>query len=173
LSTRRATVALTLVLVALLVAACGGGGSTSGSGTGGSTSSGGSSKAGAKPKGPEQVWAKEVEGVMRDFENSSAKSVAQIHTSTSQYLLEPTYARYAEELDQLGKNLEATDPPAACEQVHRRMVKLAHKVSDLMGVLAHGSELSPEEFFALVYQQTEKFGRVGRQLTDLTITPHC
>jgi hypothetical protein len=175
---RRSVVALTFVLAALLLSACGGGGSSTGGGSGGSSTSasGGDARAGAgggAAKTPEQVWAKEVEGVMRQFENASAHSVEAIHTSASQYLLEPTYAQYSDELAKLGKQLEATKPPAACVQVQDRMGVLSRKVSDLMGVLDHQSDLSPEEFTALSYQQTQKFARVGRQLTNLTIEPHC
>jgi hypothetical protein len=110
---------------------------------------------------------------MRDFENSSARSVKSIHTYSSQHLLEPVYARYAGELAQLGKQLAATKPPPSCTQVQKRMVVLSHKVSDVMGVLGNQAELSPEEFFALAYQQGYKFSRAGRELTTLTIHPHC
>jgi hypothetical protein len=163
---RRSAVAFTLVLAALLLGACGGGGSSSSSGSSTST-------AATKAKTPEQVWAKEIEGVMRKLENSSAQSVAGIHTSTSQPALEPTYAEYADELDQLGKQLEATDAPANCTQVRDQMGRLARKVSDIMGVLGDQADLNRDEYFALVYQQRYKFARVGRQLTDLTIDPHC
>jgi hypothetical protein len=165
---RRSVVALALVLPALLLGACGGGGSSSSSG-----SSDGSSTSAAAARSPEQVWAKEVEGVMRWLENNSAQLVAAIHTSTSQSLLEPTYAEYADELDQLGKQLEATDAPANCTQVRDKMGRLARKVSDIMGVLGDQAALSHDEYFALVYQQRYKFARDGRQLTDLTIDPHC
>lgn len=164
-----------LLAVALLLVACGGG--SSGASRSATTSaSSGADEAGAgkdAASGPEQVWAKEVEGVMRDFENSSAHSVESIHTSSSQYLLEPVYARYSRELDQLGKRLAATKPPASCAQVQQRMVVLSHKVSDVMGVLGSQGELSPEEFFALANQQSYKFSRVGRELTKLTIHPRC
>jgi len=166
---RRSAVAFVLFIVALLLSACGGGGSSGQSG--GSTSAAGSS--GGAAKTPEQVWAKEVEGVMRQFENTSAHSVEVIHTSSSQYNLEPTYATYSDELAKLGKQLEATDPPASCRQVHDEMSELAHKISGIMGVLGDQAELSPEEFSALAYQQGFKFSRVGRRLTNLTIHPHC
>lgn len=174
---RKSVVLLLLLAAALLLSACGGG-SSSGSGSDGSSTSlgGGGVEAGggaAHLGGPQEAWAKEVEGVMRRFENSSAGSVSAIHTSTSQYTLEPTYANYADELAKLGKQLEATDPPASCEQIHDRIGVLAKKVSQIMGVLGDQGELSPEEFAALVAQQGYKFSRVGRQLTNLTIHPHC
>jgi hypothetical protein len=163
-----------LVALALLLVACGGGSSSGPAGS--TTSANAGTEAGdgsAAAKGPEGVWVKEVEGVMRKFENSSAHSVESIHTSSSQYLLEPVYARYSDELDRLGKALEGTKPPASCLQVQQRMVVLSHKVSDVMGVLGSQGELSPEEFFALANQQSYKFSRVGRELTKLTINPHC
>ena len=168
--------AVLLVLgAALLLSACGGGGSSSGSDPESASASGGSPEAGGggAAKTPEHVWAKEVEGVMRGFENSSATSVELIHTSTSQYNLEPTYATYSGELADLGKQLEATDPPATCQAVHDRMGALAKQVSGIIGVLENQDKLSPEEYSALVYQQGFKFSRVGRQLTNLTIHPHC
>lgn len=161
-----------LVAAALFLVACGGSssGSETSSGPASAAEAGGGSDA---AKGPEEVWAREVEAVMRQFENSSAHSVESIHTSSSQYLLEPVYAGYSDELDRLGKQLEATDPPATCAQVQKRMVVLSHKVSDVMGVLGNQGELSPEEFFALANQESYKFSRVGRELTNLTIHPHC
>jgi len=178
---RKSAVLLVLV-AALLLSACGGGGSSSGSGSsstaatadgGAGTEPAGGADAGGGAKTPEQVWAKEVEGVMRQFENTSAGSVSVLHTSTSQFTLEPTYATYSVELKKLGKQLEATDPPASCQAVHERMGALARKVSQILGVLGEQSELNHEEYFALVYQQRYKFARVGRQLTNLTISPHC
>lgn len=169
---RRSAVALALVLAALLLSACGGGGSSSSSGGASTSAAGGGAESGGA-KSPAQVWAKEVQGVMRRFENTSAGSVSMLHTSTSKYTLEPTYATYSDELAKLAKQLEATDPPASCEQLRDRMGVLAVKVSGIMGVLGNQSELSPEEFSALAYQQRYKFSRVGRQLTNLTIHPQC
>jgi hypothetical protein len=165
----RKSVVLLVLGAALLLSACGGGGSSTGSGSSSTAASGDVAKA----KTPEKVWAKEVEGVMRGLENSSAGSVSVLHTSTSQFTLEPTYATYSDELAKLGKQLEATDPPASCEQVRKRMGVLARKVSQILGVLGDQQELSHDEYFALVYQQRFKFARVGRQLTNLTIQPHC
>jgi hypothetical protein len=173
-----------LLAVALLLSACGGGSSSSTANStaasGGSTATGGEGGGGGEGgtaadsmSGPEQAWAKEVEGVMRKFENSSAHSVEAIHTSTSQYTLEPTYAGYAVELDRLGKWLEATDPPASCKALRDKMGALSRKVSNIEAVLGKQSKLTPEEFSALSAQQQFKFARVGRQLTNLTINPHC
>jgi hypothetical protein len=166
---------LVLLLAALVLSACGGGGSSSGSSSGGSADGGGAEAGGAsaKPKTPEQVWAKEVEGVMRQFENTSSQSVALLHTSTSQFNLEPIYATYSDELADLGKQLEATKPPASCEHLRARMGVLSRKVSQILGVLGSQAKLSPEEYSALVFQQRYKFARVGRKLTDSTINPHC
>lgn len=173
---RRFSLIALLVAAALLLVACGGGSSsTSGSGSASTSAAGDAGAGGGKEaaSAAERAWAKEVEGVMRRFENASAHSVEAIHTSSSQYLLEPVYARYSDELAQLGKELEATDPPATCRQVYARMDVLARKVSDVMGVLGAQGQLSPEEFFALANQQGYKFSRVGRELTNLTIHPHC
>jgi hypothetical protein len=162
----------------LLLTACGSGssGTAGGSGTsGGATASAevGGTEAAGKSKTPEQVWAKEVEGVMRRFENSSAKSVTMLHTNVSQYNLEPTYTSYSTELAQLGKELEATKPPPNCEHLREQMGVLSRKVSAILGVLAHQPQLSPEEYSALVFQQRYKFARVGQKLTTITIEPHC
>ena len=169
---RKSAVLLVLV-AALLLSACGGGGSSSSSDPGNSTTSASDGGAAGRTKTPEQVWAKEVEGVMRNFENTSAGSVSVLHTSTSQYTLEPTYKTYSTELAKLGGQLEATDPPGACEQLRARMGVLAEKVSQILGVLGKQQGLNRNEYFALVYQQRYKFARVGRQLTNATIHPHC
>ena len=173
---RKSAVLLTLV-AALLLSACGGGGSSGGdaSGSSSTTASGGETVAGGKEaKTPEQVWAKELEGVMRRFENSSSQSVALLHTSTSQFSLEPTYATYSAELKELGKELEGTDPPAKCEHLVAKMGALSRQVSNILGVLAHQDKLSPEEYAALGFQQRYKFAHVGQRLTELTVNPpHC
>lgn len=169
---------LSLLLAALVLSACGGGGSSSSSGTT-TTAAAGNGAAEAEGDGgggaqtPEQVWAKEVEQVMRKLENTSAGSVNAIHTSVSHGNLEVTYATYSDELAAMGKELEATDPPASCEALRERMGVLAKKVSGIMGVLGHQRELTPEEYSALAYQQGYKFSRVGRKLTQMTIHPHC
>jgi hypothetical protein len=168
---RKAFLIAALAAAVLLLAACGGGSLTS-SGSTTPAESGGNEAAG-KPKSPEQVWAKEVEGVMRRFENSSAKSVTMLHTNVSQYNLEPTYTSYSKELAQLGKELEATKPPSNCEHLREQMGVLSRKVSAILGVLAHQPQLSPEEYSALVFQQRYKFARVGQKLTTITIEPHC
>lgn len=166
-----------LLAAAVLLSACGGGGSSTGASSGSSTTGSSTTTAGGADAGqaktPEEVWAKEVEGLMRKFENTSATSVTNLHTNTSKYTLEPTYATYSDELAQLGKELEATDPPAACEGLRAKMGVLAKKVSQILGVLGHQAELSPEEYVALTAQQRYKFARVGRRLTNATIYPHC
>jgi hypothetical protein len=171
---KKATALLLMFVVALSLGACGGGGSSSSSGaSSGATDAGAGEAAGGAAKTPEEVWAKEVEGVMRQFENSSADSVALIHTNVSQYNLEPTYKTYSAELAKLGKELEATKPPPACEHLRERMGALSRKVSGILGVLAHQPHLSPEEYSALVFQQRYKFAHVGQKLTTITIEPHC
>lgn len=175
---RKVPLIAALIAAGLLLAACGGGSSSSAGGSSTSPSSAasagaGGNDAGSKAKTPEQVWAKEVEGVMRRFENTSAKSVTLLHTNTSQYNLEPTYTTYSAELAALGKELEATKPPAKCEHLRKRMGELSRKVSAILGVLAHQPELTPEEYSALVFQQRYKFARVGQKLTTITIEPHC
>ena len=172
---RKVSLVATLVAAVLLLTACGGDGSSGSSGGSSTQADAGASEAGAggKAKTPEEVWAKEVEGVMRRFENSSAKSVTLLHTNTSQYNLEPTYTAYSAELAELGKELEATKPPAECEHLRERMGVLARKVSAILGVLADQDKLTPEEYSALVFQQRYKFARVGQKLTTATIEPHC
>lgn len=159
-----------LIAAALLLAACGGGSSSS---SGSSSAAADAEAEAAQPKTPEQVWAKEVEGVMIRFENSSADSVALMHTTTSQLNLEPTYTAYSAELKDLGKELEATKPPPNCEHLRKRMGVLSRKVSAILGVLGDQHQLSPEEYSALVFQQRYKFAHVGQKLTTLTIHPHC
>ena len=103
---------LALVLLALGLAACGGGGSSSNSGT---TST---SKAG----GAETAWARDVEKLMREFENQvSARLAEQIHTTSSQPLVEPLYREYGAALTKLGHELEATGAPEECVAMRKRM----------------------------------------------------
>jgi hypothetical protein len=169
---RRIVIALaTALLFGVLLSACGGGGSPSGS-TGASTSA--SSGGAVGQSGPEAAWTKEVEGVMRSFEdNVSAQASEQINTSTSQYRLEPMYRAYAANLDKFAAAIEATDAPAACVATRKQLAELIHKVSDLNGVLSHQSKLSAEEFAALRGEQQYKLHRVGGEFTALSANLHC
>jgi ABC-type glycerol-3-phosphate transport system substrate-binding protein len=159
----RKALVLPLLLLALGLAACGGGGSSS---SGGTTAS--------AADGAEARWGKEVEGVMRDFENNvSAKATEQIHTTSAQYLLEPVYRAYGAALTKLGKELEATAAPSACVALRKRMGADAHALGQLTSKLGHEGEVNQEEFSALVFQQEAKMHRYGHDLTEITYRPHC
>ena len=53
------------------------------------------------------------------------------------------------------------------------MGALSRQVSNILGVLTHRDQLSPEEYAALGFQQRYKFAHVGQRLTELTVNPHC
>jgi hypothetical protein len=154
---------LALLALALGLAACGGGGSSSGSGT--TAASGGG--------GAEATWGKEVEAVMRKFENQAASIIEQIHTSTSQARLEPMYRGYGAMLAQLGKELEATQAPAKCEALREKMGEDAAALAQLHTKLGHESGVNNEEFSALVAVQESRIHRYGHDLTTITYRPHC
>jgi hypothetical protein len=161
---RAAALAVPLLLlgVALGLAACGGGGSSSSGGTDGSKASSG-----------ETAWAKEVEGVMRQFENQAAPVIEQIHTSTSQAHLEPLYRGYGVTLGKLGDQLEATDAPKECVALREQMAEDAKALAQLNTKLGHESKVNNEEFSALAAVQQEKMHRYGSDLTEITYHPHC
>jgi hypothetical protein len=162
----RKALALPLILLALVIglAACGGGGS-SGSGT--TTAADGG-------RTPETAWAKEVERVMRRFENQvSARATEQIHTTSSQQLVEPMYRSYGAALTKLGDELEATDAPAACVALRKQMGDDAHALGRLTTKLGHEGQVDQEEFSALVVVQESRLHRYGRDLTEITYRPHC
>jgi hypothetical protein len=152
---------LPLILLALGLAACGGGGSSSSGTTSASAST------------PESTWAKEVEAVMRRFENQAAPTIEQIHTSTSQQRLEPIYRGYGAMLAKLGKNLEATKAPAECEALRKKMGEDAAALAQLHTKLGHEGGVNPEEFSALVAVQETRIHRYGHDLTEITYRPHC
>jgi len=156
---------LALLAIALGLAACGGGGSSSSGTTGGGSGSGAS--------GPEAAWGKEVEGVMRAFENQQAQEIEQIHTSTSQARLEPMYRDYGAALAKLGKDLEATKAPAACVALRKKMGEDAAALAQLHTKLGHEGNVDPEEFSALVAVQESRIHRYGGDLTKITYRPHC
>jgi hypothetical protein len=153
---------LILLTLALGLAACGGGGSSSSGTTGGSGAA-----------GPEAAWGKEVEGVMRQFENQQAQEIEQIHTSTSQARLEPLYRQYGAALAKLGKDLEATKAPAACVALRKKMGEDAAALAQLHTKLSHESAVNAEEFSALVAVQESRIHRYGHDLTEITYRPHC
>lgn len=160
----RRVLVLPLILLVLGVAACGGG---SGTGSSGTTS------AAAVPS-VETAWAKEVEKVMRRFENHvSARAVEQIHTTSSHYLVEPIYRSYGAALTKLGDELEATEAPAACVSLRKRMAVDGHALGQLTTKLGHESQVDQEEFSSLVVQQEAKMHRYGHDLTEITYKPHC
>jgi hypothetical protein len=157
-----------LLLLALGLAACGGGSSSSG------TTSGSGTTSASKASSAEAVWAKEVEKLMEEFEGQvTARLVEPIHTTASQPLVEPLYREYGADLHLLGKKLEATDAPRACVAMRKRMAADAHALGQLNAKLGHESKVSPEEFAALAVVAESKMHRYGRDLTGLVVEPHC
>lgn len=154
---------LPLVVLALGLAACGGGGSSSVS----------VATIGSDGPSPESTWGKEVEMVMRTFENQAAQPIEQIHTSTSQPRLEPLYRDYGAALTQLGKTLEATKAPAECIALRKRMGEDAAALGQLTTKLGHEGNVDPEEFSALVAVQETRLHHYGHDLTEITYRPHC
>lgn len=155
-------VPLILLALALGLAACGGGSGSSGTTTGSDGPS------------PETVWAKEVEKVMRRFENQvSARAAEQIHTTSSQQLVEPMYRSYGAALTKLGDELEATDAPAACLALRKQMGDDAHSLGQLTTKLGHEGQVDQEEFSALVVVQETRLHRYGHDLTEITYRPRC
>jgi hypothetical protein len=158
----RKTLLLPLILLALGLAACGGGSSGSGSTSGPDRTS------------PESAWAKEVEKVMRRFENQvSANATEQIHTTSSQNLVEPIYRSYGAALTKLGGELEATKAPPQCVALRKQMGDDARALGQLTTKLGHESNVNQEEFSALVFVQESRLHRYGRDLTEITYKPHC
>lgn len=158
----RKLLVLPLIALTLVLAACGGGGSSSSAPTGGSAAA-----------SPEAAWGKEVEAVMRKFENEQAQEIEQIHTSTSQARLEPLYRQYGAALAQLGKELEATKAPAECVALQKKMGEDAAALAQLHTKLGHESSFNAEEFSALVAVQESRIHRYGHDLTEITYRPHC
>jgi hypothetical protein len=159
---RKSLLPLTLLVVALGLAACGGGGSSSS----GSTGASGAPSAEAK-------WGKEVEKVMRGFENRAARMIELIHTSTSQAHLEPLYRGYGATLDKLGDSLEATKAPPKCVALRKQMAEDARALGQLNTKLGHENQVNNEEFSALAAVQQEKMHRYGADLTESSYHPHC
>jgi hypothetical protein len=110
---------------------------------------------------------------MRTFENQAAQEIEQIHTSTSQQRLEPMYREYSAMLAKLGKDLEATRAPPACEALRAKMGEDAAALAQLHRKLGHESSVNPEEFSALVAVQESRIHRYGHDLTEITYRPHC
>jgi hypothetical protein len=159
----RTALVLPLLALALGLAACGGGGSSSAATTSASAEA-----------SPETAWGKEVEKVMRRFENQvSARLTEQIHTTSSQALAEPLYRAYGAALTKLGDELGETDAPSACIALRKRMVNDAHALGQLTTKLGHEGQVNQEEFSALVVVQQSKMRRYGRDLTKITYRPHC
>ncbi|MBS1844586.1 MAG: hypothetical protein JST53_09245 [Actinobacteria bacterium] len=162
MSRRLLLLPLALLVLAPGLAACGGGGSSSSGTTGGS------------PAGsPEAAWAKEVEAVMRAFENGEAQEIEQIHTSTSQARLEPLYRQYGAALAKLGNDLEATKAPAECVALRKKMAEDAAALAQLHTKLGHEGNFNAEEFSALVAVQESRIHRYGHDLTEITYRPQC
>ena len=158
---------LPLLILALGLAACGGGGSSSSAGT---TTSSGDSGSGSG----ESPWAKEVTEVMSEFENSKAGQVVeQIHTSTSQPILEPLYLAYTSNLLVLAKKIEGTEAPASCVALRKKMAAEARQVAALTKVLGHQPQLNPEQYAVKAYKKGLKIDRIGRNLGALAGELDC
>jgi hypothetical protein len=159
-----ALVPLLLLVLVLGLAACGGGSGSSGES--GSTSAAGPT--------PEAKWAKEVDKIMRGFENHvSARATEAIHTTGAQRLLEPLYRSYGAALTKLGDHLEATDTPPTCVAMRKRMADDGHALGQLTTKLGHEPQADEEEFASLVVVQQSRIHRYGSDLTEITATPHC
>lgn len=155
------------LLAVLALAACGGGGSSS------SGSSSGSSTAETAAT-PETAWAKEVKGVMNEFENSvSAQLTEEISTASSQNLLEPLYATYAVDLAVLSRKLDKTEPPKACAALQKKMVSLTKEAAELTKTLSEQSKLSQTAYAIKVTEEGQRFNKIGQQLGQLTLKPKC
>lgn len=162
MSFTRTGLVVPLVVFAFGLAACGGG-------AGGSATT-----SGASAPSPEAEWAKEVDKVMRRFENQvSARAAEQIHTTSSQLLAEPLYRAYGAALTKLGDELGATDAPPACAALRRRMADDGHALGQLTTKLGHEGQVDQEEFSALVVVQESRLHRYGHDLTEITYRPHC
>jgi hypothetical protein len=156
-----------LLLSVLALAACGGGGSSSGSGSTESTVTAGAGT-------PEGAWAKEVKGVMSEFENSvSAQLTEEISTAQSQNLLEPLYATYAVDLAVLSRKLDKTKAPKQCAALHTKMVGLTKEAAELTKKLGEQSKLSQTEYSFKVTEEGQRFNKIGEQLGKLTLKPKC
>jgi hypothetical protein len=160
---------IALVALALLVAGCGGSGSSSSGGTAAGTTAGESPAA-----SPSAAWEKELTGVMTDFENEvSAHAVEEINTTTAQSLLEPLYRNYALDLEKLSDSLAATKPPAACAAVQKKIVEDGRADAQLTKQMSHRREMTEEEYAGFAAVQREKIKRYGGELTELTADPGC
>jgi hypothetical protein len=152
------------LLIALVLAGCGGGSSSSLS----------SAPSGAPVDSAEAAWAKEVQAVMRKFENNvSATMVESISTSSAQQLLEPLYRSYAVYLARLATELEATKAPQACVPVRKKMAAAGRRYAELHKELGEGQGLSQDEYSLLVEKTRVKLGKYGSELTSLTAKPTC
>lgn len=168
---RKLTFIPLLILAVLALAACGGGGSSS---SGGNTSGGSTAGESAAAATPEAAWAKEITGVMNEFENKvSADVIELIHTSTAQEHLEPLYSAYSTDLTVLAKKLEKTNAAGACAAVLKKMVDDTTEVAALTKTLNGDSKLNPEQYAAKAYQQGLKIEKFGHHLGSLTANPNC
>ncbi len=167
---RKLIFASLLLLTVLALAACGGGGSSS------STESTVTEGAGMPEEAatPETAWAKEVKGVMNEFENSvSAQLTEEISTASSQNLLEPLYATYAVDLAVLSRKLDKTEPPKACVALHQKVVKLTKEAAELTKKLSEQKKLSQTAYAILVTEEGQRFNKIGQELGQLTLKPKC
>jgi ABC-type glycerol-3-phosphate transport system substrate-binding protein len=167
---RKATLISLLLVAVLALAACGGGGSSSS----GSTSGGSTAEEGTAAASPEEAWANEITEVMTEFENKVTPTVIEpIHTSTAQIHLEPLYSVYSVDLSVLARKLEATEAPAACVAVRKKMASITSQVAALTKTLANNPNLNAEQFSAKAYEKGLKIDKLGHALGTLTAEPSC
>lgn len=164
---RKLLITSLLLLSIVALAACGGGSSSSsGSSTSTSTS--------ATPATPETAWAKEIKGVMSEFENSvSAQLTEEISGAQSQALLEPLYSTYAVDLAVLSRKLDKVEAPKACAAQQKKMVGLTKEAAELTKKLGEQSKLNQTEYSFKVTEEGQRFNKIGQQLGQLTLNPQC
>lgn len=155
---RRLAAVLALLLVPILLTACGGG-----SGSSGSTGSG----------NDETQWTAEVQEVMTEGEKAVVPAERQINAATTRKALEAAYRAYAAKLAAVASRLDATEAPQACSSVKSHVVGFLEEFGSITGELGHQSGLDETKFAALVEADTTAGQTFAAMMERIGSKGHC
>jgi ABC-type glycerol-3-phosphate transport system substrate-binding protein len=155
---KRLAVASLLVLVCVLLTACGGGSGSSSSGTAGNS---------------EKEWIAETGAVMTEGEKTVDPAEEKINAATTRAALEAAYRNYATQLGAVASKLDSTEAPRACASVKSHVVGFLREFGAITGELGHQSGLDEKKFDALVGADTKAGQTFAATMERIASRGHC
>jgi hypothetical protein len=148
-----------LFLLAVLVAGCGGGGS--------STSTPGRN-------GPEEAWGAEVTGVMSHVgEDLEALQGEFDSLPRKQSTGEAMYMGFSDKVEGLAAEVEAIEAPAECAALKRKIVDLTNQVAAFARELGDRKSMTLNQYGAFAHNRIDEIAPTLEVLAETSAAPRC